>query len=136
MRSAAGSSCLRKSARVAAGDLCDLREILRATELTPALGFVDDDQSDRHLDVSGLTVDGPTGCLWIVSDRAGSCSCRSGGMARPESRWDGSTERNRATPHAEGIAHASQADQLYIVNDDGKASRLFTLEVLRGGEDQ
>ena len=114
----------------------DLGEILRATELTPALGFVDDDQSDRHLDVSGLAVDGPTGCLWIVSDRgrrlflfdpAGTGPAQSFALG-----WlDG--KKARDIPHAEGIAHAPQADRLYIVNDDGKASRLFTFEVLRGG---
>lgn len=117
----------------------DLKEILRATELTPALGFVDDDQSDKHLDVSGLTVDGSTGCLWIVSDRAerlflfdpeGNGETHSFALG-----WlDG--KKPRDIPHAEGIAHDPRAERLYIVNDDGKASRLFTFEILRSGAGQ
>ncbi|SLN70543.1 SdiA-regulated [Falsiruegeria litorea R37] len=117
----------------------DLTEILRVRELTPALGFVDDDQSDRHLDVSGLTLDAPTGCLWIVSDRAerlflfdpsGSSPTRSYALG-----WlDG--DKPREVPHAEGVAHDARSERLYIVNDNGKASRLFTYEILRDGAGQ
>ncbi|MEV8468107.1 SdiA-regulated domain-containing protein [Fluviibacterium sp. DFM31] len=114
----------------------DLTEILRATELTPALGFVDDDQGDWPLDVSGVSVDGPTGCLWIVSDRgqrlflfdpAGDSPARSFALGWLKDK------KPQPLPHAEGIAHDPATDRLMIVNDDGKASRLFTFEVLRGG---
>ena len=117
----------------------DLVEILRVTELTPALGFVDDDQSDRHLDVSGLSLDEPTGCLWIVSDRAerlflfdpaGQSPTRSYGLG-----WlDGNEPRN--LPHAEGVTYDASTEHLFIVNDDAKASRLFTFEILRNSGDQ
>ncbi|WP_093163645.1 SdiA-regulated domain-containing protein [Aliiruegeria lutimaris] len=117
----------------------DLSEIFRVTELTPALGFIDDDQSNRHLDVSGLTLDAPTGCLWIVSDRAerlflfdpeGKSPTRSYSLG-----WlDG--EKPRKLPHAEGVAHDARTERLYIVNDNGKASRLFTFEILRDGGGQ
>ena len=117
----------------------ELTEILRVRELTPALGFVDDDQSNHHLDVSGLTLDAPTGCLWIVSDRAerlflfdpaGKSPTRSYSLG-----WlDG--KKPRELPHAEGIAHDARTERLYIVNDNGKASRLFTFEIMRDGGGQ
>ncbi len=114
----------------------DLTEILRVTELTPALGFVDDDQSDRHLDVSGMTLDAPTGCLWIVSDRAERLFLFDPARSSPTRSYtlgwlDG--EKPRELPHAEGVAHDARTERLYIVNDNGKASRLFTFEVLRDG---
>ncbi|MDV7141098.1 SdiA-regulated domain-containing protein [Tropicimonas sp. TH_r6] len=117
----------------------DLTEIRRVTELTPALGFVDDDESDHDLDVSGLSVDAATGCLWIVSDRArrlflfgpdGDSPARS----YPLEWLDG--KKRREISHAEGIAQDAQAERLYIVNDDGKASRLFNFEIIRQGEAQ
>lgn len=114
----------------------DLTEILKVTELTPALGFVDDDHSDRHLDVSGLTLDEPTGCLWIVSDQAERLFLFDPARKTPTRSYslgwlDG--EKPRKLPHAEGVAHDAQTERLFIVNDNGKASRLFTFEVLRDG---
>ncbi len=114
----------------------DLTEILRATELTPALGFVDDDQGDGPLDVSGVSVDRPTGCLWIVSDRgqrlflfdpSGDSPAHSFALGWLKDK------KPRPLPHAEGIAHDPETDRLLIVNDDGKSSRLFVFEVLRDG---
>lgn len=114
----------------------DLTKILWGTELTPALGFVDDDQSDRHLDVSGVTLDAPTGCLWIVSDRAERLFLFDPKGKSPTLSYTLGwldDEEPRKLPHAEGVAHDARNERLYIVNDNGEASRLFTFEVLREG---
>ena len=114
----------------------DLSEIRRVTELTPALGFVDDDQPDRHLDVSGATVDVATGCLWIVSDRGERLFLfdpRSDTAARSYALGWLDGNKARGILHAEGIAHDPATDRLFVINDDGKSSRLFTFEILRDG---
>lgn len=116
-----------------------LTEILRVRELTPALGFVDDYHSDRHLDVSGLTLDAPTGCLWIVSDRSERLFLFDPVLDSPTRSYslgwlDG--DKPRKVPHAEGVAQDARSERLYIVNDNGKASRLFTYEILRDGAGQ
>lgn len=112
----------------------DLTKILRVTELTSDLGFADDDQSDRKLDVSGLAIDAPTGCLWIVSDKAERLFLFDPAGDNPAQSYPLDwldDAKPRAIKNAEGIAHQAETDRLYIVNDKGKASRLFTFEVRR-----
>lgn len=114
----------------------DLTEIRHVTGLTPALGFIDDDQSDYHLDVSGVSVDRATGCLWIVSDRGNRLFLfdpDAQGPARSFAlAWlDG--KKARDISNAEGVAHDPIRERLYIVTDDDKNSRLFTFEILRDG---
>lgn len=111
----------------------DLTAVSAMIELTPKLGYDVKGLKNRQLDVSGLAVDDPTGCLWIVSDRGKRLflADRSGQIRHSfQLGWldDGQPE---LVAHAEGIAYGPQLDRLFIVNDDGAASRLFTYQITR-----
>lgn len=111
--------------------LPDLSEIRDVRNLSAALGFVDDDKGDDRLDVSGLAAGPTTECLWILSDSGQRLYLFDPAARVAQSyglTWlkDG---RVRPVTDAEGIAFDPEAGRLYIVNDKGKRSRLFTYEV-------
>lgn len=109
----------------------DLSTILSVETLTAAKGFRSDETRDHHLDVSGLAHDPLRRALWIASD-TGKCvffrAFVEETAARIDLVWreDGET---RQVHNAEGIALGLFGDQLFVVTDDGKNSRLLVYAI-------
>lgn len=109
----------------------DLQSILSVEPLLDTLGFWVPGVSDWHLDVSGLAFDTRRGALWILSD-VGRCVfyfALDGTLAsRFDLAWvDEGTIRR--VENAEGIALDDAGDQILIVSDDNKRSRLFVFSI-------
>ena len=109
----------------------DLRTILSVEALTAEQGYRSGATSDHHLDVSGLAHDPFRRALWIASD-TGECiffkKFPNDTAVRVDLVWkeDGET---RQVQNAEGVALDALGDQLFVVSDDGKNSRLFVYEI-------
>jgi uncharacterized protein YjiK len=104
-----------------------LDRIVGVTRLSEERGFVCRGASDEELDVSGLAHDAGRGGLWITSD-TGKCLFFWDGSGQPARRFQlawRDDDSIRAVDNAEGVALAPVGDALFIVTDDGKASRLF-----------
>jgi uncharacterized protein YjiK len=104
-----------------------LDRIVGVTLLSEERGFVCRHASDDVLDVSGLAYDARRDGIWIASD-TGKCVFFWDGSETParhfELAWlDG--ERVRTVNNAEGVAVSPDGETLFVVTDDGKASRLF-----------
>lgn len=105
----------------------DLSEIRAATELKSEMGFQSPEAKDEDLDVSGLAWSQEMKTLWILSDtgRRVFVFDPSQNRARPlklSYEVDGKT---KTVKNAEGIALDEKNDRLFILNDNGKKSRLF-----------
>lgn len=109
----------------------DLSTILGAVALTEARGFACEGTDDVTLDVSDLTWDAKRKAFWILSDE-GSCVFiydTATGQATGVSLPGSIDHPNRHPKNPEGIALDAEGNELRIVTDDGKDSRLFILSI-------
>lgn len=109
----------------------DLSTILGAVELTDARGFACEGTDDATLDVSDLTWDAARNAFWILSDE-GACVFLfepATGLATSVSLPGSADHPHRHPKNPEGIALDLDGNQLRIVTDDGKDSRLFILSI-------
>jgi uncharacterized protein YjiK len=109
----------------------DLSTILGVVALSENLGFACDGTDDVTLDVSDLTWDAARKAFWILSDE-GACVFLfdpGTGLATAVSLPGSADHPHRHPKNPEGIALNSDGNELRIVTDDGKDSRLFILSI-------
>lgn len=109
----------------------DLDRIVRLTLLSQERGFVSRHASDDELDVSGLAYDNARYGIWITSD-TGKCVFFWDGSESPVRHFDlawRDGEQVRRVDNAEGVALGPGGDALFVVTDDGKASRVFRYSI-------
>lgn len=108
-----------------------LDRIVGVTLLSQERGFVCRHAGDDELDVSGLAHDVGRGGFWITSD-TGKCVFFWDGSENPARHFDlawRDGDRVMAVDNAEGVALGPDGDTLFVVTDDGKASRIFRYSV-------
>lgn len=109
----------------------DLDRIVRLTLLSQERGFVCRHASDDALDVSGLAYDNARHGIWIASD-TGKCVFFWDDSESPARHFDlawRDGEQVRRVDNAEGVALGAYGDALFVVTDDGKASRVFRYSI-------
>lgn len=109
----------------------DLAAIRSVRTLTAEAGFAASWTPDKKLDVSGLAYDPGRRALWIVSDKGRALFLYDPAAHAGRSvalHWHDGEERRRIK-NAEGVAIDPAGSRLFIVNDDGKHSRLFVYAV-------
>ena len=109
----------------------DLDRIVGHKVLNAAKGFNESLARGAKLDVSGVAFDQERGLLWVVSDRGRRIflvdpDTARAGNAPLKATVDG---KEVDVHHGEGIAYCPENGRLYVVNDDGKSSRLFVYEI-------
>jgi uncharacterized protein YjiK len=108
-----------------------LDRIVGVTLLSQERGFVCRHAADDELDVSGLAYDVGRGGIWITSD-TGKCVFFWDGSENPARHFDLAWldgDQVMAVDNAEGVALGPDGDALFVVTDDGKASRLFRYSI-------
>ncbi len=102
----------------------DLLQIRGVLPLTADMGFLDSDVSDDVLDVSDIAYDAKRGAFWISSDTGKRLFLFDPKTMSAEG-WPltTSTDGHRMN-NAEGVALSEDGRNIYVVNDDGKDSRL------------
>ncbi|QJF50313.1 SdiA-regulated domain-containing protein [Roseobacter ponti] len=108
----------------------DFTRLLQWWILGRDAGFSSPHARDDEMDLSGLTIDGTTGDILIVSD-TGRSLFRMNPDTQEVRRFDlpGSKKHKpKLLKNAEGVALSSGADRLFVLTDDGRSSRLVTYE--------
>ncbi len=107
----------------------DLSEILSVAKLTASDGFARDGVSDRELDVSGLAMDPIRKGIWILSDTGRAVFFRDSITKQAQVFPLTYSRDHMPLNNPEGVAVSLNGDELYVVTDDGRHSRLVRYRI-------